>query len=150
MTLRQQEYDAIIADDTKVIAKNIVWEGGPNSPAQEFRVEVDSAAGYPIFIQGRYNPSAGKLSYAIIFRGEGRIYGLDLGADHRNPNGARVGDKHKNYWREGSRGKWAYVPNDITEPWNRPVGVWQQFCAEAKLTHSGIMSQPAVQRSLPL
>ena len=143
--MTQEEYDAILADATKEISADIVWSDDPDhSPAQEFRVEVASDAGYPVFIQGRYNPSVGKLSYALIFRGEGRIYGLDLGAAHRNPDGVRVGDKHKNYWREGSGDKWAYVPEDITGSWDRPVEVWRQFCTEARLTHSGIMYQPTV------
>ena len=96
-------------------------------------------------MKGWYNPSSGKLSYAVIHQSVGRIYGLDLGAEHHNPDGTPVGEKHKNYWVPGSRDKWAYVPEDITEPWNRPLEVWRQFCTEAKLTHSGTMSQPAVQ-----
>ena len=40
-----------------------------------------------------YSPTSGKLSYAIIHRIVGRIYGLDLGADHRNPVGEVVGEK---------------------------------------------------------
>ena len=77
--MSQREFDAIIKDDTKVIAGNIVWEGGSNSPAREFRIDIESDEGYPIFIKGWYNPSSGKLSYAIIHRSVGRIYGLDLG-----------------------------------------------------------------------
>jgi hypothetical protein len=145
MTLSQQEYDNIINDTTKIIAENIFWEGGPNLPARQFRIDVDSNEGYAIFVKGWYNPLSGKLSYAIVHRSVGRIYGLDLGAEHQNPDEEFVGEKHKNYWVPGSRDKWAYVPEDITEPWNRPLEVWRQFCTEAKLTHSGTMSQPAVQ-----
>ena len=145
MPLGQQEYDAIIADDTKVITGNIEWEGGPNSPAREFRIDIESDEGYPIFIKGWYNPSSGKLSYAMIHRSVGRIYGLDLGADHHNPDGAPVGEKHKNYWVPGSRDKWAYVPTDITETWDRPVAVWAQFCAEANLRHLGTIQGPGTQ-----
>ena len=52
MPLIQQEYDAIIDDDTKVIAENIVWEGDSNSSTRKFRAEVDSAEGHPIFVDG--------------------------------------------------------------------------------------------------
>ena len=97
-----------------------------------------------------YNPSSGKLSYAIVHRRVGRIYGLDLGADHQNPDGQPVGEKHKNYWSPGSRDKWAYVPGDITETWDRPVEVWHQFCAEANLRHSGTMQAPAIQSAMLL
>ncbi len=58
MPLSQQEYDAIIADETKIIAENIVWESSPNSPTRRFRAEVDSDEGYPIFVDGWYNPSS--------------------------------------------------------------------------------------------
>ena len=150
MTLSQQEYDKIISDGGKTIRGNILWEGPASSRAREFRIEVESREGYPLFVKGWYNPSAGKLSYAIIHRAVGRIYGLDLGAEHCNPNGNLVGEKHKNYWKPGYRDKYAYVPEDITEPWSRPVEVWRQFCAEANLTHLGNMSQPVVQGGLSL
>ena len=150
MPLSQQEFDAIIADDTKVIWGNIVLEGGPNSPTREFRIDIESDEGYPIFIKGWYNPASGKLSYAIIHRSVGRIYGLDLGADHQNPDGLRVGEKHKNYWTPGYRDKWAYMPEDISATWDRPIAVWGQFCAEANLRHSGTIRDPVTQSTMLL
>ena len=150
MTLSQQEYNAIINDYTKTIAEDIVWEGSSNSLTKEFRIDVTSDEGYPIFVKGWYNPYSGKLSYAIIHRSVGRIYGLDLGADHRNPNGELVGEKHKNHWVPGSRDKWAYVPEDITETWDRPVAVWHQFCTEAHLHHPGRIEDPITLGILPL
>ena len=150
MTLGQQEYEAIINDPHKVIREIIHWAGNPNSTRREFKVDVESDEGYPIFVKGWYNSSSGKLSYSIIHRTVGRIYGLDLGADHRNPDGEVVGEKHKNYWVPGYRDKWAYVPEDITETWDSPAAVWRQFCAEARLTHSGPMESPVTQGELPL
>ena len=141
--MTQQEVEAILSDDTKEIPENIVWEDDDHPVAKGFRVAVNSAFGHPIFVSGWYNPLSGKLSYAIIHRVMGRIYGLDLGADHRNPDGNRVGEKHKHRWKEGLRDREAYVPKDITEPWNRPVEVWKQFCNEANLRHSGIMREPS-------
>lgn len=150
MVLSRDDYNAIINDDSKAITEDIVWERASNSPAREFRIDIDSSEGYPIFVKGWFNPYSGKLSYGIIHRSVGRIYGLDLGADHRNPDGERVGEKHKNYWVPGSRDKWAYVPQDISETWNRPVAVWSQFCKEARLYHSGTIHNPATQGILPL
>ena len=118
--------------------------------ASEFRIDIESNEEYPLFLKGWYNPFSGKLSYAIIHRIVGRIYGLDLGTEHINPDGNLVGEKHKNYWLPGSRDKWAFVPEDITEPWDRPAEVWVQFCAEANLEHSGKMHPPDVQRVMPL
>ena len=150
MPLSQQEYDDIINDTTKVIGEDIAWESGRNSPVKDFRIDIDSDDGHPIFVKGWYNASSGKLSYAIIHRGVGRIYGLDLGADHINPNGEPVGEKHKNYWVPGSRDKWAYVPDDITETWNHPAAVWRQFCDEANLRHLGTIQDVVVQGSMLL
>ena len=150
MPLSQQEYDEIINDTTKVIGGDIAWESGRNSLMRDFRVDIDSDDGHPIFVKGWYNALSGKLSYAIIHRSVGRIYGLDLGADHINPNGEPVGEKHKNYWVAGSRDKWAYVPPDVTEEWDRPAAVWGQFCIEANIRHSGNIQDPVVQGSMLL
>ncbi len=106
---------------------------------------------YPIFVKGWYNPRSGKLSFAIIHRtAGGRIYGLDLGAEHYNPDGRPVGEKHKNHWVPGYRDKWAYAPEDITETWDRPVEAWRQFCDEANLRHSGTMHHPDTRGELPV
>ena len=150
MTLSQSEYDDIINDHTKSIAGDIAWEGPSPGLARKFRIDIESPDGYPIFVQGWYNFGSGKLSYAIIHRAVGRIYGLDLGAEHYNPDGELMGEKHKNYWVPGSRDKWAYVPDDITATWEQPVEVWEQFCAEARITHSGTMQPPSFQTRMPL
>ncbi len=149
MVLSKAEYYAIIRDNTKVILEDIVWESASNSTAR-FRANVDSDEKYPIFINGWFSPLSGKLSYAIIHRGVGRIYGLDLGADHYNPDGESVGEKHKNYWTPGSKDKWAYVPTEITETWDQPAAVWNQFCKEANLRHSGTIRDPDIQRGMSL
>ena len=150
MTISSQEYDAIVSDVTKHIDGDIEWEGRPTAAARQFRVDVASETGHPIFIKGWYNPNSGKLSYALIHRIAGRIHGLDLGADHCNPDGEFVGEKHKNYWVPGSRDKWAYVPDDITEDWDRPVAVWTQFCAEINLRHDGTLRDPGSVQGAPL
>lgn len=151
MELSKEEYDAIINDNTKVITENIEWQGHRNSPSRKFRVNVDSVEEHPIFVNGWYNPHSGKLSFAIVHRTEGkRIYGLDLGRNHYNPDGQSVGEKHKNYWVPGSGDKWAYVPDDITETLDRPVEVWRQFCAEANLKHTGTIQHPNIQREILL
>ena len=151
MTLSQQEFESILTDETKYIAADIYWRDDvDHSHAREFRVNVQSESGYSLFVTGRYNSYTGKLSYSFILRGTGRIYGLDLGADHRNPDRKMLRGKHKNYWVPGSRDNWAYVPEDITEPWDRPVEVWGQFCEEANLQHRGRMYPPVVYARSPI
>ena len=146
----QNEFNLLITDATKRIAADISWsEDEDHSPTVEFRVEVESDAGYPIFMRGSYNAAALTLTYALIHRGSGRIYALDLGEDHHNPDCHYVGEKHKHRWNESVRDKEAYVPPDITAPVNDPVAVWKQFCEEAKIQHAGRM-QPPPQQQLDL
>lgn len=126
MSLSQQEFENILHDDTKTIVGRISWnEDEDHSPAREFKAKIKSEADYPLFVVGRYNPSAETLSYVLVLPGVGRIYALDLGPDHRNPDGRLVGSKHKHRWKEGFRDKQAYVPKDITKPWDKPVEVWE-------------------------
>jgi hypothetical protein len=143
MTINQDEFEEIINDSTKRIEGDIAWsEDEDHSPAVEFRIDIVSDPGYPLIIKGSYNSLTAKLGYHIIHRKAGRIYGLDLGSDHRNPDGTRVGEKHKHRWKEAVRDKEAYVPQDITALVTEPIEVWQQFCNEAKLTHNGTMKAP--------
>ncbi len=143
MILSQEEFEAIIGDLTKRIDGDIKWsEDEEHSPAIDFRVEILSEVGYPLFLKGRYNALSEKLSYHIIHKGVGRIYGLDLGQDHKNPDGRFVGEKHKHRWKELERDKVAYVPADITASANQPVTVWQQFCLEAQIIHNGSLQTP--------
>ena len=129
----------------------MVWtDDEDHSPAQEFRAHVESDSGYPLFVVGRYNSLAGTLSYALIHRALSRIYALDLGSDHHNPDCHRVGEKHKHRWKDGYRDKQAYVPDDITATWDQPASVWMEFCREAKIEHDGVLRSPQTQQELRL
>lgn len=142
MPLTNAEFAAIMTDK-KQISGNIVWnEDESHSPARVFRAEVESAAGWPLFVQGRYNPLADTLTYALILRTEGRIYGLCMGKDHHNPQCNQVGEKHKHRWSEQHRDKEAYIPNDVTASVSEPAAVWKQFCGEAGIEHDGRMDAP--------
>lgn len=142
----QADFETLLADPTKRIVGEISWvDDEDHSPAVEFRVEVESALGYPIFIKGSYNQLAATVSYTLIHRASGRVYALDLGKDHHNPDCQYVGDVHKHRWNEPVRDKEAYVPADITAPAADPVAVWHQFCTEANIQHDGVMQQPPLQ-----
>lgn len=86
----------------------------------------------------------------LVHHPAGRIYGLDLGAENTNPDGRRVGRKHKHTWSEEHRDRRAYAPADITESWTDPVAVWLQFCRQARLKHTGKMQRPSVQLQMAL
>lgn len=143
MPITQTEVDVILADPSKRIEGDLRWtEDEDHSPAVQFRVEVGSDAGYPLQVNGRFNALAGTLSFTLIHRGTGRIYALDLGADHHNPTCQCVGEKHKHKWIDQFADKSAYVPDDITVGVDDPVEVWRQFCAEAKISHAGELQRP--------
>ena len=147
--MNQVEFEELLADTTKKIHGNIIWKEQENHHfAVEFRVEVVSQHGYPLFIKGRYHPGAQKLSYTLIHRSLGRIYALDMGKEHRNPLRNKVGRIHKHRWKEQFKDKEAYLPEDITAPVTDPVAVWQQFCTEARITHDGVMQAPPFQMEL--
>lgn len=118
------------------------------SPTVKFRVPVESDADHPLVVVGRCNADSGTLSYLLVHGSAGRIYALDLGSDHRNPDGRLVGERHKHAWSEEFEDRQAYVPDDITESWDRPIEVWRQFCKEASLRHDGIMQSPLVHQEL--
>ncbi len=141
--MKQQDFDALLADTTKEINEPIEWDKDDDHyPSVEFRIEVVSQPKYPIFVKGSYNQLAQTLTYALIHQRYGRIYALDLGKNHHNPSCSTVGRKHKHRWTELFRDKEAYVPDDITALINDPVDVWFQFCKEAFLTHNGVMYPP--------
>jgi hypothetical protein len=149
--MTQTEFETLIPDGTKKIQGDIAWdEDEDHSPAVEFRAEVASDAGYPIFIRGSYNAAVGALTFALIHRGSGRIYALDLGKDHHNPSCQYVGEKHKHRWNESLRDKEAYVPPDITASPFNPVLVWGEFCKEANIHHDGKMLPPPSQPLDPI
>ncbi len=150
--MKQQDFDALLADTTKEINGSIEWDKDDDHYLSvEFRIEVVSQPKYPILVKGSYNQLAQTLTYALIHQHYGRIYALDLGKDHHNPTCSTVGRKHKHRWTELFRDKEAYAPDDITALINDPVGVWFQFCNEAFLTHNGVMyPPPLVQLNLEL
>ena len=142
-TFSESDVLAIIADSTKVIEGDIVWQPHPTAPpALQFIVEVNGGGALTLTIAGWLNPATEKLTFALIARGVGRVYGLDFGRKHPNPDGEMIGETHKHRWTIEHRDRWAYVPTDITADWSDPVTAWQQFCAEANLSHAGTMVSP--------
>ena len=150
MPLTDVEFASILNDDTKRIEDDVAWTADEDhSPALEFRVIVESISGWPLFVKGRYNSAARTLTYALISKTEGRIYALDLGKDHHNPQCDQVGERHKHSWSERYRDKEAYVPSDVNAPVFDPISAWKEFCIEAGIQHKGRMNRPpALQKEL--
>lgn len=151
MPITQTEFEALIADADKWITGDLRWmPDEDHSPALVFKAEVESVVGYPLLVRGRFNLLAGKLSFVLVHRGTGRVYGLDLGADHHNPSCQMVGELHKHRWNDAEADKDAYVPSDITAGVENPVEVWRQFCSEALIDHRGTLARPEIQQELGL
>lgn len=147
--ITQEDVESILVDETKRIEGDIAWRLDPaHTPAVTFRAPISSEPGWPLAVHASWNPKAGKLGYTLLLQGEGRIYALNLGAPHRNPGGERIGEVHKHRWTDPFRDRWAYVPVDITAPWDQPLEVWRQFCAEANISHTGSLSTPEWQDGL--
>ena len=147
MALTDAELATILTDDSKCVQGDIAWkEDEDHSPAVEFRIDIESTNGWPLFVKGRYNVAARTLTYALILKTAGRIYRLDLGKDHHNPTCEQVGEKHKHRWAERYGDKKAYVPDDVNAPVSDPVAVWKEFCAEARIRHDGRMRRPLATR----
>jgi hypothetical protein len=143
MALTTIEFATILADTSKRIEGDITWsEDEDHSPALEFTGKVHSDSGWPLFVRGSINPVAGCLTFTLILKSEGRIYALDMGKDHHNPQCTQVGEKHKHRWVETFRDKEAYAPDDITAFVSDPVSVWKQFCAEVGIIHDGKLAEP--------
>lgn len=141
--LTDAELTIILADATKRIEGDIVWAlDEDHSPALRFRREVRSD--WSLFVAGRYSPPAGKLTYALILRGVGRVYGLDIGTDHHNPTCERVGDVHVHRWSEAHGTDFATVPHGIKDSVSDTCGVWRRFCRMAGIDHAGHMRDPSV------
>lgn len=158
----QREFEILLADQSKKITDDIRWLPDQfNAPAQRFRVDVLSEPGWPLKVQGWWNPDSAKLSYTLIHTEAKRIIGLDLGdVEHHNPDCERKQGRgkqcscpvgtHKHRWTVEFKARFAYVPADITATWDKPLDVWRQFCEETSITHRGTLREPEWQGEMSL
>lgn len=152
MSLSETAFESILYDASKVIEGNIIWKPDPKHDIWlKFKADILSEKEtYSLSLRGTYNPLISSLSYHIICPPYGRIYGLDIGKNHRNPSsGELVGETHKHRWSEVYRDKEAYVPPDITASASEPIEVWSQFCEEAMIRHNGVM-EPIPEQQLDM
>ena len=109
---------------------DIYWLGDEDdSPARSFRAEVASNGGWSLFIQGHYNQRAARLTYALILRSVGRIYGLCLGKlTTINFDAHKFSWKHMHRWTERYLGQGSLHSGHNHCPGERPdSGLWRQF-----------------------
>lgn len=139
MRLSQKDFEDILRDDSKTVEGDLVWEERERGGFL-FKTQIQTKSNrYNLIVGGTYIPIKKTLSYYMLCPPHGRIYALDLGVDHKNPDKSFTGEKHKHRWSEIYKDKEAYVPQDITASVTEPVKVWQQFCLEAIIHHNGVM-----------
>ena len=64
--MKQQDFEALLADTTKQINEDITWEmDEDHSPAVEFHVNVMSQARYSLFVKGSYNSAAQNSHFCL-------------------------------------------------------------------------------------
>ena len=148
--MTQAEFEEIRDDFTKEIAGDICWQDDEDhSPSVEFRAEVSSSKGYPLFVNGSYSSKARKLSFAVIHAKKRRIFGFCIGSDHHNPRCDMAGDPHKHSWDETTGTKFAEPLDPNLPPVDQVAAIWLLFCNEFNLTHSGTMQPvPLAQEDL--
>jgi len=144
MAFTESDLDTILNNTTKIISGDIRWQDDEDhSPAIEFLVPINSDLGYQLKIRGSYNSKCNTFGFTILLGGHGRIYGLDIGTDHRNPKQKEnIGKIHKHKWTDIHKDKYAYCPNDITVGVDDVVKIWKEFCVEAKIIHQGVLLPP--------
>lgn len=137
--LNEAEVQQILDDQSKIIRGDLEWSTKADHPIWVgFVAPVESNLGYPLFLNASLNHEAGKLSFALVVRGERRIYGLCLGVGHTDlETGSRLGEKHKHRWTDRYADKSVYSPGDITVDASAPDVAWVQFCREARIRHEG-------------
>ena len=60
MSLTDAEFASILEDEEKCIRNDISWaEDEDHSPTREFRADVESHSGWPLFVKSPYDRYAG-------------------------------------------------------------------------------------------
>lgn len=144
MPLSQTEFEAILADDSKRIAGDIVWvSASGHLDAKRFKASVLSDAGGNLVVEGYFRPSKRKLGLSLI-AGDHRIAGIDFGSNirHRNLAGSRVEGPHLQLWSAAAGEAEARpLPRGVPD-WNQPVAVWAWLCEALGIVHLGEMLSP--------
>lgn len=146
--MEKADFQAILRDTSKRVEGNLSWSRPqPGTPWVKFRANIASEAGYPLQVEGSHNPLAEKTTFTVLYAGKGRIYALDLGGAHKQPDGEMLEGTHKHRLADDGQLE-AYVPLDITADPTDPVLAWDEFCAEFNLAHQGELLAPSVQLEL--
>ena len=137
------EIDAILDDPSKTINGDIEWLPDPNHPsAWTFRAPVVHSGEAPLAAHGTLQHEQDRLSYLLVLRAAGRIFGICWGYGHLNPSGETVSGPHVHRWTSEHRDRWVEPFDDAGTGASDPTFAWQQFCTHANIVHRGTLHQP--------
>ena len=146
-SLSQDEFEAILADESKRIVGDVAWRRlATRLPSFRVDAAVASDAAWPLRISGWYRRDGRRLSYTLLYDDQ-RIAGIDFGRNlsHTNADGDRLRGSHLHFWSEQESTPPAFSVARITAPADQPLLVWRQFCALLRIMHQGEMMQPEAQ-----
>ena len=148
-TLSQEEFEAILADESKRIVGDLIWVAEPGKPGGfKFRAPVRHAGELDMFVAGFERLSTKRLSFALVYD-ERRIAGLDLGAVfHTNKDRTRIVGTHLHLWVEQNQETQAYAAPEVTARFDQTMPAWQQFCARLRIVHLGRFREPQREESI--
>ena len=144
MALSDAEFEEILSDRTKQIVEDIRWTADlDHTPGMEFQVQVSSDSDWRLAVYGSWYPHRATLFFTLVMADVGAIFRMCIGFEgHRNPDGTPLAPVHFHRWTSQHEDHWADAPGDKTADWDQPGPAWRQFCAEARILHSGALFPP--------
>lgn len=140
MDLDEATVRAILAAEKTLATPTLrfEWKG----PYMKARAAVESSTGFDLAVEVTYNPNVAKMSGCLFARhvkpNWARLYGVDIGDDHHNPDCQMTGDPHRhNRWSvaHGSR---------VASPAPEFAGLARDAVIELFLSECGITTKVQV------
>lgn len=112
---------------------------------QEFEVPIQCEEAYDLSLKGVLTEVTGYLKLNL-FLGSFPIRMLHIGKRHRNPDGTRIGPRHKHLWTDEHAERWAYEPDDID--FTDTESAFWSFLEECSIEYQGAFVKPVTERRL--
>ncbi|HXX69640.1 MAG TPA: hypothetical protein VEK07_20825 [Polyangiaceae bacterium] len=132
MDLDEATVSTILSESKTLSATVLKFER--KGPYLKARVAVQSATGYDLAVEVTCNPVVGKISACLFVKGVkpgwARIYGVDVGDDHHNPDCQMAGDPHRhNRWSVVHGCRFASPAPEFTSVTEEMVARFLQECS---------------------
>jgi len=115
------------------------------------RGEVANSVGFDLALEVTWSPKTGKASLCLFARrvkpGWSRLYGIDLGDDHHNPDCNNTGDPHRhNRWSVTYGDRFGSGAPDLKG--KSVPEAFDIFVSECNISVRGALTMPSVQGTL--